>query len=248
MGNVESGEGNNGNKGNNGTTGTNGNNGTTNNNNYANNVKKTALNIQELVKSYKESNIQNILDSVIANSEIQLDNDTKKFIEAYYKDNETKQIKNIESIVREIKVKKEKIMNTLGKNNYPSNEKKILVDLIDNLYDTNVKYKSLEYSYVELNVFLIGFLYNIYNIFKDFDTSVLEITRVKDESVLDLIKDMPINNDGKMEEEIKKLNEQQKKFLSEKGLSTLSKIIELLEAKKNEKQPEEQPEKQPEKQ
>ena len=59
---------------------------------------------------------------------------------------------------------------------------------------------------------------------------------------------MPINNDGKMEEEIKKLNEQQKKFLSEKGLSTLSKIIELLEAKKNEKQPEEQREKQPEKQ
>ena len=110
MGNVESGEGNNGNNGTTGTTGTNGT--TNNNNNYENNVKKTALNIQELVKSYKESNIQNILDSVIANSEIQLDNDTKKFIEAYYKDNETKQIKNIESIVREIKVKKEKIMKS----------------------------------------------------------------------------------------------------------------------------------------
>jgi hypothetical protein len=199
--------------------------------NVANNDKKQILNIQELVKSYKESNIETILNSVIDNSDIQLDSDTKKFIQSYYRDNESKQIKNVESVVSEIKIKKGTLLKALETNKYTSNEKQVLTGLIDNLYDTHVKYKSLEYRYVELNVFLMGFLYNIYNIFKDFDTSVLEITRIKDESVLDLIKDMPIINDGKIEEEIKKLNEEQKKFLSEKGLSTLSKILKLLEAK-----------------
>ena len=205
--------------------------------NFSNDIDQ----FKSIVNLYKKDDILELKNLLEKNNIIKMDDETVNSIMAKYtevfrqlKDSSGNYVADTDAALYNFfnkddeKVKKAK--NTISSTvNLDDKFKTGLVTFVDNTSNINKKYKYFQYKYIELNLFFMAFVSNMYSIMNTYSTNVKLIEKTKYDELLQVIdasfqavKDASLNDSTKDLEDFRQMSLKIKEKVDALHLKTIA--------------------------